>query len=54
MALTEYRCSGCGKISGDSESPPYNETHVDPKTSKTVKCDTNGPSMTTLDPEDSN
>lgn len=49
MALTEKRCSGCGKISWDSDLGSYNETHVDPKTGKDVKCDTNGGTMVTED-----
>lgn len=42
MALTEKRCSVCGKISWDSDFGSYRETHVDKKTSKDVPCDTNG------------
>lgn len=41
MALTEKRCSVCGKINWDSDFGIYNETHED-KNGKTVKCDTNG------------
>jgi hypothetical protein len=43
MALTEKSCSVCGKISWDSDFGSYNETHENPKTGKTEKCNTNGP-----------
>lgn len=46
MALTEKRCSVCGKISWDSDFGTYNETH-ETTDGKTVKCDTNGETIVT-------
>lgn len=58
MALTEYRCSTCGKLSGDNETGSYNEEH-DVKDAKgriigTEKCNANGTPIVTPDAEDSN
>lgn len=53
MALTEYRCT-CGKLSGDNETGSYNETHVNAKTGKEEKCNTNGGTIVTPDAEDAN
>ncbi|RDI20334.1 hypothetical protein [Lentzea flaviverrucosa] len=42
MALTEKKCSVCGKFSWDSDFGAYREEHENPRTGKTEKCDTNG------------
>ena len=49
--LTEKWCSVCGKISWDSDFGSYHERHDDPKTGKSVPCDTNGRSETTQRPD---
>lgn len=44
VVYSEKRCSGCGKISWDSQTGNYRETHVD-RRGKSVSCDTNGEHM---------